>query len=124
MSRALDDLSARMKPLAMELIARAVEANIAVTIVETLRTEEQQLLNLERGVSWTRHSKHLTGDAIDLAPTVVLGLKNWAPLHPKWKQLVAIAKKLGLACGADWQKTPDNPHFEFVEKEPEKANVG
>ena len=68
MSRKLDDLSPRMLPLAERLLARCVEQGIAVAIVDTLRTEAEHQANLARGVSWTKHSKHLDGDAIDVCP--------------------------------------------------------
>ena len=37
MSRALDDLDARFRPLAVELLARCAEAGVPVLIVDTLR---------------------------------------------------------------------------------------
>ena len=63
MSRSLDTLSPRFRPLAVELLARCVEAGICVMIVDTLRTPEEHAANLAKGVSWTTHSKHcLTQD--------------------------------------------------------------
>lgn len=115
-SRKLDDLSPKMKPLAIELIARAIEAGIQVRIIETTRTSAEQQQNIANGVSWTMHSKHLTGDAIDLAPVAVLNLKNWAPAHPDWKRLADIAVTLGLEPGYYWTKHPDNPHFQLPDE--------
>lgn len=118
MSRALDDLSPRFKPLAMELLASCVEARIPVVIVDTLRTAEEHAANLAKGVSWTQHSKHLTGDAIDICLVATYdehgGNKlNWNVNDPAWARLAAIGRSLGLRCGYDWT-VKDAGHFEYV----------
>lgn len=59
MSRKLDDLDPRLKPLAIELLARCIEANIPVMIIDTLRTPEEHAANLKKGTSWIKFSKHL-----------------------------------------------------------------
>lgn len=118
MSRKLDDLSPAFKPLAIELLARAVEAGIAVMIIDTLRTPEEQQELIDRGVSWTRHSKHLTGDAIDICPYdqfLLHGLRKlqWNGSDPVWARLGGIGEKLGLRWGGRW-KQRDLGHFELV----------
>jgi peptidoglycan LD-endopeptidase CwlK len=120
MSRKLDDLSDRMRPLAFELIARCVEAGIAVMIIDTLRTPAEQEQNVAKGVSWTRNSKHLTGDAIDLAPYEVFLLHGtdklrWNATDPAWKVLGRIGEGLGLTWGGRWT-VRDMGHFEFNER--------
>lgn len=112
MSTRLDDLSDRFRPLAFELLARCVEAKIQVRIIDTLRTLDDQRKNIEKGVSWTLDSRHLTGDAIDLAPVAVLKEKNWAPDHPDWLVIGEIGEKLGLIWGGRW-KHRDMGHFEL-----------
>jgi D-alanyl-D-alanine carboxypeptidase len=117
MSRSLSDLSEHFRPLAVELIARAVEAGIQVRIIDTLRTETEQQENLRRGVSWTAKSKHLPDEsgkanAIDLGPIECLSLKNWAPLHPAWERLGEIGESVGLTWGGRW-KVRDCSHFEL-----------
>lgn len=113
MSRKLDDLSARFRPKAFELLARCVEQGLPVTIIDTLRTEAEHQINLAAGTSWTTRSKHLDGDAIDLCPTALIAIKGWAPDSPLWAQLAAIGRGLGLRCGYDW-KQRDAGHFEYV----------
>lgn len=117
MSRALNDLSAAMKPLAIELLARCCEQGIPVMIVDTLRTPQEHAINLAKGVSWTIRSKHLTGDAIDIClydeykangPDKLL----WNADHPHWMKVVAIGESLGLVAGARW-KQRDMGHFEL-----------
>jgi len=117
MSRKLDDLSPRFRPLAMELIARCAEAGIPVFVVDTLRTPEEQALNLAMGVSWTKNSKHLVGLAIDVAPYDQFLLHGpdklkWSADDPVWSQMGQIGLDLGLRWGGVW-KQKDLGHFEF-----------
>lgn len=118
MSRALNDLDERFRPIAFELIARATEAGIPVLIVGTLRTQAQHEVNLANGSSWTAHSLHLDGLAIDVCPFEEFRLHGsdklqWKTDDPAWATLAAIGRKLGLRCGYDW-KQKDCGHFEFV----------
>lgn len=117
MSRALDDLSPRFKPLAMELLARCVEQGIAVMIVDTRRTEAEHQANLANGVSWTKRSKHLTGDAIDICPYSTWALAGpdklqWDVSDPVWAKIATIGRNMGLRVGYDW-KVKDAGHFEY-----------
>lgn len=122
MSRRLDDLSPRMMPLAMQLIARCVEAGIMVMIVDTARTAEEQAANVAKGVSWTLKSKHLTGDAIDICPYSVYDLHGpdklqWDGGDPIWRKIGAIGEDLGLKWGVIKNGVQVDPgHFEYREK--------
>lgn len=120
MSRKLDDLSKDFRPLAVELLARLTEAGIAVMIIDTLRTPEEHAANLANGVSWTNHSKHLDGDAIDICPYAIYDVNgpdklNWDAGHPIWTKVVAIGESLGLRAGARWRQK-DMGHFELVRR--------
>lgn len=120
MSRALDDLSPRMRPLVDRFLAKLMEARIPVMVVDTLRTPEEQAANVAKGVSWTRNSKHLTGDAIDVAPYAIYDLNGpdkaqWDETDPIWNRIGQI----GQACGLKWGVVKngqrfDLGHFEFV----------
>ncbi len=117
MSKRLDDLSPEFKPFAVLFLARLVEEGIQVVIVDTLRTPEQQQINIRNGVSWTSNSKHLTGDAIDVAPYLqyVLhgGMKlQWDARDPVWLKMGQIGEACGLEWGGRWVKTPDYGHFQ------------
>lgn len=119
MSRKLDDLSDRFKPKAIELLARLTEAKIPVLIVDTLRTQEEHERNLAKGVSWTKHSKHLDGDAIDIVPYSVYDRKGeskllWNANDKVWNTVGEIGENLGLRWGGRWH-TPDLGHFEYKE---------
>lgn len=118
MSRLLNDLDARFKPLAFELIARCAESQIAVLIVNTRRTAAEQAANLAKGVSWVTHSKHEDGLAIDIVPYDVYQLKGidklqWDINDPVWLKIVTIGEALGLKAGYRW-KQRDAGHFEYV----------
>jgi hypothetical protein len=119
MSRALNDLSDRFRPLAMELLARLTEAGIHVFVVDTLRTPAEHAANLARGVSWTTRSKHLDGDAIDICPFETYALHGpdklqWDASDPIWQKIGAIGESLGLRWGGRF-KQRDMGHFEFQE---------
>lgn len=116
MSRKLDDLSPAFKPKAMEFLARLVEARIPVLVVDTLRTPAEHQKNLDAGVSWTPHSKHLDGNAIDVCPFEEYAINGRQKLlwgkHEKWEQIGAIGESCGLKWGGRW-KQRDLGHFEL-----------
>ncbi len=117
MSRALDDLSPRFRPLADRFLARLMEAQIPVIIIETLRTQAQQDLYLARGVSWTKNSRHLTGDAMDIVPYEEFRLHgqdkaDWNADDPVWLRIGTIAESCGMRWGGRWTQK-DLGHVEF-----------
>lgn len=123
----LSGLSARMRPLAVALLADLIEARYAVLIVETgPRTLAQHQKNLDTGKSWTQVTKHLDAvdrgwpfrgsDAIDLAPYETYQLHGddklqWNADDPIW----AAMGKIGEARGLRWlgRTTRDLGHFEY-----------
>ena len=118
MSRQLDDLHPAFKPLAIELLARFVEAGIPVMIIDTLRTEEEHQANLLKGVSWTIRSKHLDGMAIDVCPWEEFSMYGpdklaWNADNAVWEKLGEIGEALGLRWGGRWKKR-DLGHFEYA----------
>src|SRR5438309_6366593 len=117
MDRSLDSLDDIFKPYALHLLARLVEAEIPVLIVNTRRTDEEQAANLLRGVSWVQHSKHQDGLAIDIVPYYYWhgdGEKSldWNPNAPVWGRIGAIGEKIGLVWGGRWTRR-DLGHFEM-----------
>ena len=118
MDTKLDSLSAEFKPKAIELLARLVEANIPVKIINTLRTEEEQAINLATGHSWVKRSKHQDGNAIDICPYLIYRIDGedklqWDAKYPIWERIGLIGEGLGLRWGGRW-KIPDLGHFELV----------
>lgn len=101
-------------------------------VAEGLRTRERQAELYAQGrtkpgrkVTWTLHSKHLEGRAVDLAP-LINGAIDWADLS-KFdaiaKAMQDAAKEVGVAVrwGGDWDMDgqprergeSDSPHFEI-----------
>ena len=104
----------------------------ALFVVEGLRTRERQAELYAQGrtkpgrkVTWTLHSKHLEGRAVDLAP-LINGAIDWADLS-KFdaiaKAMQDAAKEVGVTVrwGGDWDMDgqprergeSDSPHFEL-----------
>lgn len=117
MSRRLDDLDPRFRPLVFELLARLTEQQIFVVIVDTLRTPAEHAENLRRGVSWTTRSKHLDGLAIDLCPIATYATHrsklDWDATNPDWQKIGTIGERLGLRWGGRWAQR-DLGHLELV----------
>ena len=118
MSRALNDLSPRFRPLAVEFLARLTEAGIPVMIIDTLRTPAEHAANLRKGVSWIAHSKHLDGNAMDVCPYAVYQADgpdklDWDAGSPLWPKIGMIAESCGLMWGGRWTHHPDLGHVEL-----------
>jgi peptidoglycan L-alanyl-D-glutamate endopeptidase CwlK len=89
---------------------------IDFTIIEGLRTVEQQRRYFAAGATRTMNSRHLTGHAIDIAPYLD-GQVRWDwPLYHKIAPVVkAAAAELGvpITWGGDWRSFKDGPHWEL-----------
>lgn len=117
MDTKLDSLSPEFKPKAIELLARLLEANIPVKIINTLRTDEEQAAAIVSGHSWVLRSKHQDGNAIDICPYLVYRIDGedklqWDAKYPIWQKMGAVGKSLGLIWGGDWTQK-DMGHFEL-----------
>ncbi len=123
MSRKLNDLDPRFRPIAVEFLARCAEARIPVVIIFTGRTPAEQVELLRKKVSWTRNSRHLPQHpfgkalAIDVAPYEQYSLHgpdklNFDAKDPIWRRLGNIGEGLGLRWGGRWRKR-DMGHFEM-----------
>lgn len=132
-SRKLDDLDKRIKPLVFELLARACEAGVAIMIVDVMRTEQEQEVNIAKGVSWTKNSKHLPQPpdkkslAIDICPYEQYQLHGpdklqWDNKDTAWQVLGHIGEGLGLRWGGRWIQK-DMGHFELVVPDARTAKI-
>jgi peptidoglycan LD-endopeptidase CwlK len=103
MSRNIADLSPEMYPLVKEWEKQMNEAGIDYLITCTKRTIEEQAKLYAQGrttpgpkVTWTMHSKHLTGNAFDFV-VMVNGKPDWKMVQKEsWNKAVAIGKSLGM----------------------------
>lgn len=121
MSNKLDDLAPTFKPLAILLLARLVEARIPCIIIDTLRTAEEQAAKVKAGLSWTNHSKHQDGLAIDICTYEEYKIRgpnklDWDTTDPIWLIMGNIGQTIGLKWGvvsANGERK-DLGHFEFI----------
>ena len=60
-------------------------------------------------VTWTTHSRHQDGMAVDVA---FLDLNGNPTYSGPWSRLGEIGESCGLLWGGRWQ-SPDRPHFEL-----------
>ena len=117
MDKSLDSLQQLMRIRTFEFLARLVEANIPVMIINTLRTGAEQNLNIKNGASWTPNSKHLIGNAIDICPYSIYQEKGddklqWDASDPLWTKIGTIGESCGLKWGGRWIQK-DMGHFEI-----------
>lgn len=110
MSRALNDLDVRIRFKCFEHLARCTEAKRPVMIIDTIRTLEEQKINVANGVSWTMNSMHLPQPpdglalAYDICPYSIYQADgpdklNWDDSHPDWQIIGKIGENLGLKWG-------------------------
>lgn len=107
-----------------------------VQLVEGLRTQERQNALYAQGrpggpagpiVTWTKSSKHITGDAVDIVPLQSNGSIDWKD-KKSFAQLAsamvaaAAEKNVKVRNGGDWNMNgvysekgeTDLPHWELV----------
>jgi len=106
-----------VKPELVKLMKEAiVNSPYDFMITCGLRTKEQQKVLVATGKSRTMKSKHLTGDAVDIA-VLVNGEVTWDLKYYKEvaTHVKKMAKTLGIRItwGGDWSGFIDGPHFQL-----------
>jgi peptidoglycan L-alanyl-D-glutamate endopeptidase CwlK len=97
-------------------VIEAARHQVPFIVVEGLRMRERQAQLVKSGASRTMDSRHLTGHAVDLAPTVDGEVRwDWPLFYPMAKAMkdAALARGVALVWGGDWPKFRDGPHFEL-----------
>lgn len=103
------------------------EAGTGFTVVQTIRTLEEQQRNVASGASQTMRSRHLPGKTNGLAHAVDLVfhyVDDKGKITIKWDwplasklavQMKAAAKaeKVTIEWGGDWKSFKDGPHFQL-----------
>lgn len=92
-------------------------------VTEGLRTKARQRQLVQKGLSKTMNSKHLTGRAIDIVPYPV-DWKDWSKFVRIYEAFKAASKETGVKFrwGGDWnmngdyrdERFLDGPHFELI----------
>ncbi len=114
----LDHLNLVFREVVFELLARYTEDRLPMMIINTFRTEAEQLEAVRSGHSWVTHSKHQDGRAIDVCPYEVYNLHGddklqWDARDPVWERVASIGERLGLRSGYRWMKK-DCGHLEML----------
>ena len=109
---------ARLAGVHPDLVAvvEAARQQISFIVVEGMRTRERQAQLVKSGASRTMDSRHLTGHAVDIAPTLDGEVRfDWPLFYPMAKAMkdAAQARGVALVWGGDWPKFRDGPHFEL-----------
>ena len=97
-------------------VVEAARRLLPFIVVEGMRTRERQAQLVKAGASRTMDSRHLTGHAVDLAPTVAGQVRwDWPLFFPMAKAVKDAAQARGVAIvwGGDWPRFRDGPHFEL-----------
>lgn len=115
---------ATLNPRLASVVRRALEiSRVDFSVVETLRTEQQQRANIKNGVSWTMESKHLPNedglsDAADLYPWVARRSSHeWTHYQLLARAMFQAAMELGVQIrwGGFWTNgRTDMPHWELA----------
>lgn len=108
-------------PDLVRVVERAIElTGVDFMVFEGLRSLETQRRYVDKGVSKTLNSRHLTGHAVDLVP-LDEGQASWSwPLcHKVAAAVKQAAKECGVAVewGGDWRSFPDGAHFQLPRKQ-------
>jgi peptidoglycan L-alanyl-D-glutamate endopeptidase CwlK len=122
----MDDRSeARMTGVDVRLVAvvrrayeilDAVDDGLSFVVTEGLRSIARQEQLVKAGASQTMKSRHLIGQAVDLAATVNGDIRWDWPLYTKLADAMKQAAKeqgVVITWGGSWTTLRDGPHFQI-----------
>lgn len=127
MSRSLDDLHPRMRPLVDLFLSRVANHDIDLLVTCTWRSSKEQaalyaqgrttpgkiVTNAKPGQSM--HNFSAGGKpaslAIDVVP-LLHGKPVWDSGDPLWKHLGEIGQEIGLEWAGSWKHMREYPHFQ------------
>lgn len=114
--------NAKLHPKLKLLLTEAIKTSpLDFTVIETVRTIEQQKINVAKGVSKTMKSRHIPStnksglcEAVDIAPYPInwKDIKSFIRLSEHIKN-VAKTLGIGITYGGDWKTFKDYPHYEL-----------
>jgi len=111
-----DRLVPEMRHKVLQLLDQAQRAGLSVMFFQGWRSPRQEHANQAKGTSFLSdalNSYHIWGAAADIVFKNALGQPYWPDASdPRWQQLGAIGKRLGLTWGGDWHHK-DMAHFQL-----------
>lgn len=108
--RHLAKLQPRTAAVALVFINAMREAGIPAYISSSTRTQAEQDALVARGLSKTRNSRHLTGNAFDID---ILGYGRDQLPRAWWNAVGEYAEAMGMKWGGRFTGFYDAGHFEF-----------
>ena len=109
-SRRIEDLIPEMQELYKLFEATCHSAGLDFIVTCTTRTKEEQAELVKKGFSKTMNSKHLIGEAFDIA-VLIDGKITWKNKY--YEPFGEIGMSIGLVWGGSWKTFKDMPHFEY-----------
>jgi len=101
----------------VRVVKRAIEITpIDFVVIEGLRTRERQAQLVKAGASRTMNSRHIIGQAVDLAAYVDGEIRWDWPLYPRIADAMKKAASelnVKITWGGDWRTFKDGPHFQI-----------
>jgi peptidoglycan LD-endopeptidase CwlK len=114
MNRHLERLEG-LHPDLVRVVKRLLAVREDVVVLEGMRTLERQRKLLALKATTTLRSRHLTGHAVDLAPTIDGEIRWDWPLYNALAPVVkgaAMREGVSIEWGGDW-KFADGPHWQL-----------
>lgn len=106
----LSRLQPRTAAVALAFINAMREAGIPAYISSSTRTQAEQDALVARGLSQTRNSRHLSGQAFDID---ILGYGRDEIAKSWWLAVGEYAEAMGMTWGGRFKSFYDAGHFEF-----------
>jgi len=118
LSRASYEKLAGVNPLLVRVVERAIQTTpFDFKVTEGLRSATRQVQLVRQGKSRTFNSKHLHGDAVDIAVFDERGELTWK--FDYYASVAVVFKRaaeemlIPLVWGGDWEGFRDGPHFQI-----------
>lgn len=116
--KALVGVNPDLHRLYRELVEQGLLRGVHVVVTEGVRSEKRQLELLRAGVSMTLQSKHLTGNAIDIAVFLPDGSVTYQPAiyAALANAVLGLERSPPIKWGGNWRNLNlrDYCHFEIA----------
>ena len=113
----------KVHPRIRELLIQAITTSpIDFTVIETVRTIEQQKINVAKGVSKTMKSRHIPStnksglcEAVDIIPYPLKSWNDKKSFKILSDHIKSVARQMGISItwGGDFKSFYDGPHYEL-----------